>query len=374
MEKIKLAILGTRGIPNQYGGFEQFAEKFAERFVAKGHEVTVYDSSSHPYQKQTYNGVAIIHCYDPEYKIGTAGQFIYDFNCILDSRKRDFDIILQLGYTSSTVWSWLFPKKKAIIATNMDGLEWKRSQYSKPVQFFLKYAEKWGALYSDYLIADSRAIQEYLSTTYNKSSVFIPYGADLFDTDEKSLELLHKMHLQPYQYDLLIARFEQENNIEMILKSYKAHNRRKLLLIGKYEANAFGKKLYEDYKDHEFIEFKGPVFDMNSLNVLRYYSCLYLHGHSVGGTNPSLLEAIAANALVVAHNNVFNKDVLGDEAYYFSSVEDLCSLLKKNIQKNKHNKWLSINREKITKYYNWEIITEQLETLFLKWLNNRNNH
>src|SRR5678815_4853342 len=101
---MKIAILGTRGIPNSYGGFEQFAEYLSLGLTNKGHHVTVYNSHNHTYQENSWNGVNIVHCYDPEYLIGTAGQFVYDLNCILDCRKKDFDIILQLGYTSSSVW------------------------------------------------------------------------------------------------------------------------------------------------------------------------------------------------------------------------------------------------------------------------------
>lgn len=361
-------MLGTRGIPNQYGGFEQFAEKFAERFVAKGHEVTVYSSSSHPYQKENYKSISLIHCYDPENKIGTAGQFIYDFNCILDSRKRNFDIILQLGYTSSTIWSRLFPRKKTLVVTNMDGLEWKRSQYNKAVQLFLKYAERWGVQYSHHLIADSRAIQRYLIDKYKKQSVFVPYGADLFHPEEGSEKVLTKMGLEPYQYDLLIARFEPENNLEMILESYAISGKKRLLVVGRHEANAFGKKMYRLYGNHDRIEFLGAVFDMKVLNILRYYSRLYFHGHSVGGTNPSLLEAIAANALVAAHDNVFNRDVLGNEAFYFSNLEDLNELLASDINKEDHKDWQVANRKKIEDCYNWEIITQKLEKLFWGWI------
>ena len=136
---LKIGILGTRGIPNYHGGFEQFAQFFSVYLAKHNYEVYVYNSSKHPFQEKIFNDVNIIHCYDPEDKIGTAGQFIYDLNCILDSRKRNFDILLQLGYTSSTVWHRLLPKK-ATIVTNMDGLEWKRSKYSKKVQKFLRYA------------------------------------------------------------------------------------------------------------------------------------------------------------------------------------------------------------------------------------------
>src|SRR5689334_4059993 len=135
---MKIAIIGTRGIPNRYGGFEQITEFLSEGLVKQNHSVYVYNSHTHPYQEKTWKGVHIIHCYDPEHRLGTAGQFIYDLNCILDARKRDFDILLFLGYTSSSVWQIFFPRK-SIIVSNMDGLEWKRSKYSRPVQRFLMY-------------------------------------------------------------------------------------------------------------------------------------------------------------------------------------------------------------------------------------------
>ena len=137
---MEIAIIGTRGIPNYYGGFEQFAEYLSKFLVENGHNITVYSSNNHPYQESTWKGVKIIHCKDPEDKIGTIGQFIYDFNCILDVRKRNFDIILQLGYTSSSIWGKLLPKS-AVIITNMDGLEWKRTKFNKPVQKFIKFAD-----------------------------------------------------------------------------------------------------------------------------------------------------------------------------------------------------------------------------------------
>src|SRR5215467_1651561 len=169
---MKIGIIGIRGIPNRYGGFEQFTEYVAPALVRKGHDVTVYSSSLHPYQDDNWKGVRLIHKSNPENRIGTFGQFIYDFFCILDSRKRNFDVILQLGYTSSSVWSFLFPGKSNLV-TNMDGLEWKRSKYSKPVRAFLKRAEKWAVRSSDRLIADSKGIQEYLLDKYNKHATFI---------------------------------------------------------------------------------------------------------------------------------------------------------------------------------------------------------
>ena len=213
--KLKIGILGSRGIPNTYGGFEQFAEHLAIGLINKGHEVFVYNSSLHPYKKKEWQGVNIIHCKDWEDKLEAAGQFIYDLNCINDSRKRNFDILLQLGYTSNSVWYWWWPKG-TINIVNMDGLEWKRTQYSKPVRQFIKKAEAWAAGHADYMVADSTGIQQHILDTYQKQSIFIPYGAEIFT--QPDARLLNQFQLQPYHYYLVVSRLEPENNVEMIIE------------------------------------------------------------------------------------------------------------------------------------------------------------
>lgn len=351
---MKIAILGTRGIPNYHGGFEQFAEFFSVFLHQKGIAVYVYCSSIHPYKESTYKNVQRIVCDDAEGKIGTAGQFLYDLNCILDARKRNFDVILQLGYTSSSVWSFLFPKK-AIIITNMDGLEWKRTKYNKSVQKFLKYAEKLAVKKSDYLISDSIGIQQFIKEKYKKDSEFIAYGATLFDSPE--VEKIQPIVATPYSYDLLIARMEPENNIETIIKGYlKKDSGRKLFLIGNHNGTKFGQYLFEKYSPSESIVFLGPIYDMALLDNLRYYSNLYFHGHSVGGTNPSLLEAMACNCCIVAHNNVFNKSILNDDAFYFKDENELAEHLSLQKEQSEIALKLANNNNKITHQYSWEVI------------------
>jgi glycosyltransferase involved in cell wall biosynthesis len=351
---MKIAILGTRGIPNYHGGFEQFAEFFSLFLHKKGIDVYVYCSSIHPYKEQTYKGIRLIVCNDVEDKIGTAGQFLYDLNCILDARKRNFDVILQLGYTSSSIWSFLFPKN-AIVVTNMDGLEWKRTKYNYFVQRFLKFAEKLAVKHSDYLISDSIGIQEFLQKTYKKESKYIAYGATLFDSpDQKKIQYLAEI---PYSYDLLIARMEPENNVEVIIKGYlKKYSGRKLLLVGSYNATKFGKYLFEKYSSNESIVFLGPIYDMDTLNNLRYFSNLYFHGHSVGGTNPSLLEAMACNCCIVAHDNVFNQSILNQDAFYFSDEYQLAEYLFLNKNQEAISLKIENNRHKIRHQYDWEVI------------------
>lgn len=351
---MKIAILGTRGIPNYHGGFEQFASFFSEYLVNNDIEVSVYCSSTHLYKENKYKNIELIHCYDPEHKIGTAGQFIYDLNCILDSRKRNFDVILQLGYTSNSIWHFLLPKKSVII-TNMDGLEWKRSKYSAIVRRFLKFAEKLAVKYSDYLISDSVGIKQFLEKKYNKSSEFIAYGATVFNSPDSSV--LEKYGLTPYSYDLLIARMEPENNIETIIKGFlKKQTGRKLLIVGSYTATKFGKYLHNSYSSYDSIEFMGSLYDMTVLNNLRYYSNLYFHGHSVGGTNPSLLEAMASDCFIIAHNNVFNRSILEDDACYFDNEEQLSDLLNIIKQDDDIKLKLTKNKNKIIGKYSWDNI------------------
>lgn len=361
---MKIGILGTRGIPNNHGGFEQFAEHFAVYLTQKEHEVYVYNSHDHPFTDSSYEGVNIIHAFDPEYKIGTAGQFIYDLNCIKDARKRDFDVVLQLGYTSNSIWYKLLPKKPIII-TNMDGMEWKRSKYSKKVRKFLKYAEGLAIKSSDYLIADSIGIQNYIMKTYSKPSQFIAYGASVFNNPNN--EVLENYDIKEHQYCMVLARLEPENNIETIIKGHvRSNSTYPLVIFG--GLNAYGHSLKSKYATDPRIRFVGANYNQEQLNNLRYYSRYYFHGHSVGGTNPSLLEAMASNALIIAHNNIFNKSILDKDALYFDKPSDIENLLNDDSSFHLKKPFSEANIQKISERYNWETINTQYEQFILEKL------
>jgi glycosyltransferase involved in cell wall biosynthesis len=358
---MKIGILGTRGIPNNYGGFEQFAQHLSYGLLQKGHEVSVYNSSLHPYKEKEWNGVQIIHCRDWENKIGTAGQFFYDLNCIHDARKRNFDILLHLGYTSDSIWHWRWPKK-AVNIVNMDGLEWTRSKYNKPTQRFLKWAEALAVKNADILVADSPGIQKYLSATYGKKPVYIPYGAEIFAQSNPSIPGKYK--LLPHRYFLLIARMEPENNIEMIIRGHLASNQQFPLLVMGDISNKFGKYITANYND-PIIKFSRPVYDQAELNNLRYYSTMYFHGHSVGGTNPSLLEAMACGCRIAAHNNRFNRAVLQEEADYFPTVNEVTEIINAPKDAAIIDKWKKLNMEKIRTIYSQQKIVDEYEDLML---------
>ena len=361
--RLSIGILGSRGIPNNYGGYEQFATEMGIRLVQKGHEVSVYTVREHPVQDPFYKGIRRILIKNPETDLGTFGQFLYDLYCNRDSRKRGFDIILHLGYTSDSVWYRLWTGKSTHL-TNMDGLEWKRSKYNRYVRKFLLYAEKLATLKSKFLIADSFPIKDYLEKTYDKPVRYLSYGAVIpssFKEDHPKA-----LHLVPGQYDLIIARFVPENSIETAIQAkISADDKIPLVLLG--SDNPYKQKLLKKYGTHNSVRFAEAVFEKEKIDSIRRYSRFYIHGHSVGGTNPSLLEAMACRCNVIAHNNPFNRSVLGNNAFYFSNSKDL-SVIFKNKKEDDFLTCRETNLEKIKNHYHWDIVCDAYEKLFYEAL------
>lgn len=351
---MKIGIIGSRGIPNHYGGFEQFAERFSVYAAGLGHDVSVYCSSLHPNRESTFRGVKRIQVYDAEHQIGTAGQFVYDLNCMVDARKRNFDVLLQLGYTSSSVWNFLVPESMKLI-TNMDGMEWKRSKYNALTKLFLKQAERLAVKHSHRLIADSVAIADYLHQTYDRTAAYIPYGADVFDRPDE--RMLKQYGLLTHAYHLLVARLEPENNIAMIIEGQlKSGSPFPLLVVGNTNT-VFGKYIRNKYASPQ-VRFTEGIYDNQVLNNLRHFSRMYFHGHSVGGTNPSLLEAMAAGALIAAHKNLFNQYVLKDNAYYFSDADAVANCMLHH--QPERETFIAANLRRIQEKYAWTTIHDQV--------------
>ncbi len=361
--QMKIGILGSRGIPNYYGGFEQFLSYLAPGLAELGWEVWVYNSNNHPYRKSSWKGVNLIYCHDPEDRLGTVGQFVYDLNCIHDSQNRDFDILFQTGYTSNSLWYRWLPEGPEVV-TNMDGLEWKRSKYSGVVRRFLKYAEKLAVRSSDILVADSEVIRDYLADEYGERAEYIPYGAEEFDDPDPAV--LEKFGLTPQGYYLVIARLQPDNHISEIIEGVKSSVSDKPLIIIGDTGKKYGRMLVKNHASDK-VRFHGVVFDHKTLNNLRHYSSLYFHGHSVGGTNPSLLEAMAAGALICAHSNPFNRTILRENAYYFTSSGDIPGIIHLAAEKQHHDH-IQGNLDLICKNYRWKDIIKSYHRLFLRML------
>jgi glycosyltransferase involved in cell wall biosynthesis len=255
-------------------------------------------------------------------------------------------------------------KKKVPVITNMDGLEWKRSKYNKLIQKFIKISERLAVKYSNTLVSDSPGIQSYILNTYSHRSVYIPYGADVPDYIPP-VELLPEFKVEPYQYNIILARMEPENNIEVILDGVvMAKTAQKTIVIGNY-SNRFGTYLHQKFKGNEKIIFLGSFYNIEKLNALRYYCNVYFHGHSVGGTNPSLLEAMASSALICAHNNEFNRNVLAGNALYFASSRDISDRLESGLSDSLRQQYIRNNISNIKELYNWESINKQYESILV---------
>ena len=226
----------------------------------------------------------------------------------------------------------------------------------------MKYAESLAVKSSDYLIADSIGIQNYLMSEYNVGSRFIAYGAEKFEDPNERILDVYKV--RPYDYNMLIARMEPENNIETILDgAVQSKTRTPFLVIGKCE-NSFGKYLLKKFKEFPYILFLGGIYNLEHLNNLRYFSKLYFHGHSVGGTNPSLLEAMASKAFIVAHNNEFNRAILEEDAFYFNDSDEVKYYLDSIVDKKEQEEAIRNNFNKIDERYSWPVINQSYLSFF----------
>lgn len=361
MKNLHIGILGTRGIPNRYGGFEQFAEKLAAGLVQKGMSVTVYNSSRHPWKQWQWGEVRIVHRYEPPGWLGAAGQFLYDLACLLHARRAGFDVLLVLGYTSNSIWSFLYPPDAQVVL-NMDGWEWKRSKYPHWVRRFLLFSEKVAVRHCSLAVADSPVIQEYLAQRYGIAAHYIPYGADTGGSDDA--DVLRSYGLEQKEYYLLIARMVPENNIATILEGLSGREQHRPVLIISDMNTAYGKSILARFGNNKNFRFTGAIFDTHILYNLRKHCRLYFHGHSVGGTNPSLLEAMAACAPVCAHDNPFNRVVLGEDACYFDSAGDIRMRIAGKFHEQVQHAMCMRNLDKIYQQYNWPRIIDQYAVLF----------
>jgi glycosyltransferase involved in cell wall biosynthesis len=367
---MRIAIAGTRGIPNDYGGFEQCAEYLSVIFASKGHEVTVYNTHDHIFRDREYKGVRVKHIFNPEKQIGTAGNFIYDYLCMRDAVRDEADVILMLGYTTASVFYPVMDLRSTVLVTNMDGLEWKRDKWNSVVKRLALWFEKLAARHSDFHISDNGMIRKYLKDTYNIDSECIAYGCD--PVPEFSPEPPPELGLRKGGYSLVIARLEAENNIHTVIEGFLMSDPdEELIVVGKVNTG-YGRALQTKYEHDSRIRFVGGIYDMAKLNDLRHHSATYFHGHSVGGTNPSLLEAMACGCMIVAHDNPFNRWVTADEAFFFTDPESISQLLSDRMElRDKTDGFKRASIERITTDFNWDLIAGKYESYLERCVNAR---
>ena len=319
----RLSILGIRGLPARHGGFETFAEGLSQYLVAAGWDVTVYcqAEAGEALGESTWQGIRLVHL-SPGLP-GAPGTILFDWRATLHACRdvgRAVDgqegLVLTLGYNTA-IFSLALRLWRIRNLINMDGLEWRRSKYGMLVKAWFYINEHFGCWLGNHLIADHPAIADHLATRTSVARITtIAYGAETIEGADSAP--LTGLGLQPGSYALVIARPEPENSILEIVRGFAARDRGlRLVVLGRYSDEHPYQRAVKAAAGPQAL-FPGAIYDKQMVRALRFHTALYIHGHQVGGTNPSLIEALGAGNAVLAHDNRFNRWVAGPDAAFFT--------------------------------------------------------
>ncbi|MDD3362869.1 MAG: DUF1972 domain-containing protein [Hespellia sp.] len=377
-------IVGSKGIPANYGGFETFVDKLTEN--QKDKNICYYVACMAKDKKEfEYNGAK---CFDINVpNIGPAKAIYYDIAALsycIRYCKKHTDITEPIFYVlACRIGPFIGGIEKKIhqlggkLYVNPDGHEWKRAKWSYPVRHYWKLSERFMVKSADLLICDSKNIEEYIKKDYGKyqpKTTFIAYGTDvtastLKDTDEKFLKWLSTKDLRVKEYYLVVGRFVPENNYETMIREFmKSHTKKSFALVSNVN-DKFLKELQKktNYKKDARIKFVGTVYDHELLKKIREQAYGYFHGHEVGGTNPSLLEALSSTNLNLLLNVGFNKEVAKESALYWDKQNgNLAELIdqSENLRPEEIKQLSAKAREIILKEYSWDYIVDRYEGLW----------
>lgn len=364
--RMKIAIMGIRGIPANYGGFETFAEELAPRLVKKKHEATVYGRSNViKYKKKFYKGVKLTILPTISHKY--LDTVFHTFLCIFHSLFKKYDIILICNAANSifSVIPQLTGKK---VVVNVNGIERKRKKWNLIGKLWYLFGEFSSVIFPNEIVTDAKVIQEYYKQRYHKDSTFIPYGAN---TDKvASKDALDRFGFKPNEYLLYVSRLEPENNAHIVIKAFEqVKTNKKLVIVGDAPYAKDYINLLKKTKDSRIV-FTGFVFGQGYKEFQSHAFC-YIHATEVGGTHPALIEAMGFGNCVIANGTPENIEVLSDTGiiYKKNDVEEL----KRKIQYVIDNPYTTIKlrkkaQEKIEKEYKWDAIVNRYERLFFNLL------
>lgn len=378
-------IIGSKGIPSNYGGFETFVEKLTEQQKSKNIKYHVSCLSNNNTEFE-HNGARCFNVKVPD--IGPAKAIYYDVKALQECIKyiKKYDLKDSIIYIlACRIGPFLGRYKKILnkmgiqVYVNPDGHEWKRAKWSAPVRAYWKYSERLMVKHADLLICDSKNIEKYIQEDYKQYSpktTYIAYGADsekskLADNAESLITWYKEKNVKPNEYYLVVGRFVPENNYEVMITEFmKSNTKKDFVLITNVEKNKFYEELKRktNFDKDSRIKFVGTVYNQKLLKKIRENAYGYFHGHEVGGTNPSLLEALATTNLNLLLDVGFNKEVAEDGAVYFNKEDDnLASLINRLETMSKEEKILLGDKAKnrIEKEYTWGKIVNEYECLFL---------
>lgn len=359
----KLSILGTRGIPANHGGFETFAERLALYLTEKGWVVTVYcQSNEHgTIRRDAWRGVQRV--WIPSALPGPLGTILFDWRSTCHAVMNQYDdLILTLGYNTA-IFSLLYKLRSMRNVINMDGLEWKRAKWPLPHKIWLWINERLGCIFGDHLIADHPRIEDHLATRVRRNKItMIPYGAD--EISESDVSLILKLGLEPQKYAVVIARPEPENSLLEIVRAFSSKKRIiKLVLLGSYDdRQPYHARVMAAAS--EDVIFLGAIYDKSIVSSIRKNALLYIHGHQVGGTNPSLVEAMGAGSPILAHDNQFNTWVAGEKSHYFIDEVECAGALDLLLnEKDELESMSDSSRLRFRNNFTWASILNRYEIL-----------
>ena len=366
MNKKELVVLGIRGLPAGHGGFETFAEYLCPFLIGKGWSVTVYcqeDGDGVMYESE-WQGVKRIHI--PVKNEGPLGTIIFDLKSVWHARKNK-GLHLTLGYNTAcfNIIQRLYGITNVI---NMDGIEWKRQKWGSVAKTWFWLNERFGCWFGNHLVADHPKIEDHLATRVARKKItMISYGGP--DVSEANEAVLADYGLVKNEYAIIIARPEPENSILEVVEAFSAKPRsHKLVVLGKFlDSNLYHQQVIAAASND--VVFPGAIYEAEKVAALRFYARFYVHGHQVGGTNPSLVEGLAAGCAVIAHDNKFNRWVAGNGAFYFANKAHLSEFLDQDYLNDNfvEQKSAAAKEQFITKFQ-WDDILAQYETLLTKYL------
>ena len=367
MRGYRIAVIGSRGIPAMYGGFETFAQELTPRLVERGHDVTVYCRSGYTTERlDAYRGVKLI--YTPAVRIRTIEQLSHEFSSIVDSIPRRFDLYYFLGYRGAPFYVPLRLSKRLVIV-NTDGLEWKRRKWSALGRAYLKAAERIAVFAgSDALVSDAQAIRQSFLQRFGKDSAYLTNGAYTF-TREADLppDALAEWDLEPDSYYLVACRIEPENNIDLIVEGFiESGSQRTLVIAGGMNYETPYWRRLQALAAGANVRFLGPVYGGSRIEHLHLGAFGYLHGHEVGGTNPALLKAMGCGNLVLALDTPFNTENAADTGRYWSKGDgSLARLIRWADEHVDEARALGMQaRDRITTDYSWDSVADAHDAFF----------
>jgi glycosyltransferase involved in cell wall biosynthesis len=322
---MRIVMLGTRGVPAAYGGFETAIEEIGQRLVAQGHEVTVYCRGAEG-KPATHLGMALVHLPAARKKAleTLSHTFLSVLHLLFSRRRHDVAFVFN---AANAVFLPVLRLHRLPVAVHVDGLEWQRSKWGRWGRRYYRGAEALSVRWADALIADAQGIADYYTEEFGAPTELIAYGAPILSSSGHPK--LDAAGLASRQYHLVVARFEPENHVLEIVRGFRRSGATcPLVVVGSAPyANEYIAAIEAAAEGDARIQLWGGVWDQDMLDQLYANAATYLHGHSVGGTNPSLLRAMGAQTPVIAFDVVFNREVLGEDGRYFSTPDDVASLV-----------------------------------------------